>query len=60
MGRRQLIHKSIDSGEGGHMACIEVVRIILVHLGLKLQGLADDVFLWRVPVNVSMSIATET
>ena len=39
------------------MACIEVVRIILVHLGLKLQGLTDDVFLRRVSVNVSMSTA---
>ena len=25
------------------MACIEVARIILVHLELKLQGLTDDI-----------------
>ena len=39
------------------MACTEVVRIILVHLGLKLQGLTDDMFLRQVSVSVSMSTA---
>ena len=51
------MRKSIDSDEGGHMACTEVVRIILVHLGLKLQGLTDDMFLRQVSVSVSMSTA---
>ena len=51
------MRKSIDSDEGGHMACIEVVRGILVHLELKLQGLTDDIFLRQISVNVSMSTA---